>query len=191
MKEAGITGKHIQIQNVIAPNIISKKNGIIGKNKFHEAIEIDSIVFDNLETKGVKLDDWLDDIDFHFNNKYKTQYINIFRMVKITSYTKREYIDYSLSELIELLKAKSIMFFGEEEKFDNLYFFIIGFLFHKNTSGKNVEEKFLFFDEWLYIKYDLKIRDNWRNIYNDLFTDESEKINTFYKDYQEFNKIER
>ena len=54
-------------------------------------------------------------------------------MVKITSYTKREYIDYSLSELIELLKAKSIMFFGEEEKFDNLYFFIIGFLFHKNT----------------------------------------------------------
>lgn len=33
--------------------------------------------FDNLETKGVKLDDWLDDIDFHFNNKYKTQYINI------------------------------------------------------------------------------------------------------------------
>ena len=77
MKEAGITGKHIQIQNVIAPNIISKKNGIIGKNKFHEAIEIDSIVFDNLETKGVKLDDWLDDIDFHFNNKYKTQYINI------------------------------------------------------------------------------------------------------------------
>ena len=44
-------------------------------------------------------------------------------MVKITSYTKREYIDYSLSELIELLKAKSIMFFGEEEKFDNLYFF--------------------------------------------------------------------
>jgi len=21
--------------------------------------------------------DWLDDIDFHFNNKYKTQYINI------------------------------------------------------------------------------------------------------------------
>lgn len=87
-------------------------------------------------------------------------------MVKITSYTKREYIDYSLSELIELLKAKSIMFFGEEEKF-------------------------LFFDEWLYIKYDLKIRDNWRNIYNDLFTDESEKINTFYKDYQEFNKIER
>ena len=53
------------------------KNGIIGKNKFHEAIEIDSIVFDNLETKGVKLDDWLDDIDFHFNNKYKTQYINI------------------------------------------------------------------------------------------------------------------
>ena len=90
-------------------------------------------------------------------------------MVKITSYTKREYIDYSLSELIELLKAKSIMFFGEEEKFDNLYFFIIGFLFHKNTSGKNVEEKFLFFDEWLYIKYDLKIRDNWRNIYNDLF----------------------
>ena len=38
-------------------------------------------------------------------------------MVKITSYTKREYIDYSLSELIELLKAKSIMFFGEEEKF--------------------------------------------------------------------------
>ena len=112
-------------------------------------------------------------------------------MVKITSYTKREYIDYSLSELIELLKAKSIMFFGEEEKFDNLYFFIIGFLFHKNTSGKNVEEKFLFFDEWLYIKYDLKIRDKWRNIYNDLFTDESEKINTFYKDYQEFNKIER
>ena len=66
-------------------------------------------------------------------------------MVKITSYTKREYIDYSLSELIELLKAKSIMFFGEEEKFDNLYFFIIGFLFHKKYFRKKCRRKILIF----------------------------------------------
>jgi len=62
-------------------------------------------------------------------------------MVKITSYTKREYIDYSLSELIELLKAKSIMFFGEEEKFDNLYFFIIGFLFHNTAVALFLDSK--------------------------------------------------
>jgi len=61
---------------------------------------------------------------------------------------------------------------------------------YKNNVINSYKEDY-FFDRKLYIKYDLKIRDNWRNIYNDLFTDESEKINTFYKDYQEFNKIER
>ena len=75
MKDAGIDGEHIRIQNVSAPNVISKKNGIIGTTGFHEGIKVGDTVFDNLNIDGVKFDDWIDDLDLPTNHKLGLQYL--------------------------------------------------------------------------------------------------------------------
>ena len=69
-------GEHIEIRNTYGPIIESKKNGIIGETKFHEAIKVGDTVFDNLNPDGIKYDDWLNDLDFPENSKYGVQYLN-------------------------------------------------------------------------------------------------------------------
>ena len=76
MKKEGIVGEHIEIRNTYGPIIESKKNGIIGETKFHEAIKVGDTVFDNLNPDGIKYDDWLNDLDFPENSKYGVQYLN-------------------------------------------------------------------------------------------------------------------
>ena len=76
MKKEGIVGEHIEIRNTYGPIIESKKNGIIGETKFHEAIKVGDTVFDNLNPDGIKYDDWLNDLDFPENSKYGAQYLN-------------------------------------------------------------------------------------------------------------------
>jgi hypothetical protein len=75
MKAEGIVGEHIRIQNVSAPNVISKKNGVIGDTGFHEGIKVGDTVFDNLNTSGIKFDDWINDLDLPTNHRLGAQFL--------------------------------------------------------------------------------------------------------------------
>ena len=75
LKAKNIKGTHIKIQNTSADNIISKKNGTIGKSGFHEAILVDDMIFDNMNPNGIKYSEWIDDLDLEFNHSMGAQYM--------------------------------------------------------------------------------------------------------------------
>ena len=72
MKKEGIPGEHVKVTGK-TPNIFSDKHGVIASsNKYsmptHDAIKVDDMIFDNMNPKGVKYDDWVQDIGGDYFN---------------------------------------------------------------------------------------------------------------------------
>lgn len=76
MKKENLLGEHLIVKNVFAHYVISKKNGIIGDRGFHQAIQVDDVVFDNLNSKGENFKDWINDLDLPTNHKMGAQYLD-------------------------------------------------------------------------------------------------------------------
>ena len=99
----------------------------------------------------------------------------------------------TIIDLVYLLKIKYEMFFGNEKNLNNLYYYILGYIGAKidESVEESIEEKFhYYFSEWLYKKYNNKFDHPipWNIVYNTLFIDEEEKLNTFYSDFDDFIK---
>ncbi len=62
MQKNNIPGERILIQNEVSDYILSNQHGIISENGIHEAIRINNIVFDNMNSNGINYDDWLFDL---------------------------------------------------------------------------------------------------------------------------------
>lgn len=62
MQKNNIPGERILIQNKVSDYILSNQHGIISENGIHEAIRINNIVFDNMNSNGINYDDWLFDL---------------------------------------------------------------------------------------------------------------------------------
>ena len=61
MKAAGINGQRLDMETGTGL-IYSNKNKVISTNGTHSAIKVGDTVFDNLNPKGVKHNDWIDDL---------------------------------------------------------------------------------------------------------------------------------
>ncbi|MEB3073980.1 hypothetical protein [Capnocytophaga gingivalis] len=99
----------------------------------------------------------------------------------------------TIIDLVYLLKIKYKMFFGNEKNLNNLYYYILGYIGAKIDEGVEeiIDKEFVYnFDGWLYKKYDDKFDHPvpWNIVYNTLFIDEEEKLNTFYSDFDDFIK---
>ena len=99
----------------------------------------------------------------------------------------------TIIDLVYLLKIKYEMFFGNEKNLNNLYYYILGYIGAKIDEGVEeiIDKEFVYnFNGWLYKKYDDKFDHPvpWNIVYNTLFIDEEEKLNTFYNDFDDFIK---
>jgi len=96
----------------------------------------------------------------------------------------------TIIDLVYLLKIKYEMFFGNEKNLNNLYYYILGYIGAKIDEGVEeiIDKEFVYnFNGWLYKKYDDKFDHPvpWNIVYNTLFIDEEEKLNTFYSDFDD------
>ncbi len=97
----------------------------------------------------------------------------------------------SIVELIEVLKCKHEMFFGEHKNIYYLYYYISGYLASRIESGTQsaMDEKFQFdFNSWLYNKNSdsLKRATFWAKAIDSLYDTDEEKIEAFFRYFDEF-----